>query len=193
MTDTPNPIAQLTAAVNLPADKITIAELAALARDLVTNLYDQADLLKKHEITAQQLAAIKTQPFFQKLLEDTTTEWNKPKNINERLALEAAAGLERAMPAIIKRMQEVKEPLPGVVQAAKLLSEVAGTNAKAQPTAGAGEKFSITINLGADQEVYEKTRSVTIEAEAAPSAVPVQPLAEGAGEGPAIQPEPKAS
>lgn len=177
----------LTATVNPPVTmpvgtppSWTVVELAALARDLAIGMYDLSVILSKHMITAAEHKAIMAMPYFQKLLEQAATEWNKPTNINDRLALEAAVGLEIAMPSIISRMKVQNEPLQGIVQAAKVLTEIAGAGGSKDKAQGPQEKFKIVINLGGEPRIVEK--SVQIDQNPAPGEVQtVQSITLGEG------------
>lgn len=172
--------------IGLPPD-FSVAVAASLARDLSIGLYDRSVVLRKHEISEAQCLLLENHPYFQNLLEQAAKEWNAPTNIKDRLALEASVGLEKALPSIVSRMQNQHEPLTGVVQAAKTLSEIAGVGGNKTPQAP-GEKFTITINLGADKQVFEKT--LTIDAAPDPGTLsghtPLQSVPEGAGVHPQV-------
>lgn len=142
----------------LPAG-FTIPAAAALARDLAINMYPEEIILRKHGVTTDQLNTLNDNNFFQKLLEAAAAEWNSAKSMPQRLALEAQVLIEDAMPAIGGRMRNATEPLPGVVQALAAITKVAGIGENKAPQA-AGEKFTITINLGADTLKYEKSRQI---------------------------------
>lgn len=150
----------VTPAVTLPGN-IDIPAAVRLAHDLAVDLYDRDVILKKHGVTDEQCRALEANTHFKALLEKAIRDWFAPSNIRDRLALEAAIGLEAAMPAMVGRMTNALEPLPGVVQAAKVLADIAGAGGQRQQ-ASAGEKFTITINLGSDKQVFEKT-APTIE------------------------------
>jgi hypothetical protein len=145
-------------AANMP-DGWTISKVARLVRDLSTNMYDLAFVLKTHGLTQAQYDGLAASEAFQSALRAMTIEWNTIGNTQKRLALEAAIYLEDALPAVAARLSKATEPLPGVVELAKLLAKMAGIGEAAQNNAPT-ERFKITINLGADVQQFEKTRPV---------------------------------
>jgi hypothetical protein len=159
-------------------------------------MYERPVILKKHGVTEAQVKTLETHSYFQKLLDQTAREWNSPRSINERLALESAVALEGAIPDIAARMGVKNEPLTGVVEAGKLLAKIAGAGEQRQQQAP-GEKFTITINLGGETQVYEKTRpalDLTAEIQSVSersSLLPtIQPFPAGPSPEPTIQPFP---
>ena len=158
-------------------DGWTIQALAALARDIAINLYAEDVILAKHSLNSAQYAEIAKHEVFQRLVEAAAADWNSSKSIQQRLALEAAVTLETTMPTIGARMADVKEPLNAVIEAGKLLAKMSGVGESKTPQA-AGEKFTITINLGADTLKYEKTRQIEIQSipEGESDDLPVQSL-----------------
>jgi hypothetical protein len=175
MSDPSSPTALVTAAVNPPGlpDAFSIPAMGALARDLAIQMYERPAILRKHNLTEAQCAALEKHPYFVKMLEHAVNEWNSPRTVTERLALEAAHGLETALPDVIARMSVKNEPLTSVVAAGQLLTKISGAGEQKQQAAP-GEKFTIVIDLGGDKQVFEKTRPAVIEGYA------VQSFAEGA-------------
>jgi uncharacterized lipoprotein YehR (DUF1307 family) len=151
----------------------TIPAAAALARDLAIHLYDDDVILKKHNVTDDQFATLSANTFFHKLLETATTEWNSLKSVQQRLALEASVAVEDVLPDITARMRNATEPLPGVVEALKAFTKIAGIgeSKQVQPI---GERFSININLSGETQAYEKNRTPG-------STVEIRTLPEGPG------------
>lgn len=165
----------------------TIHKVAALVRELAMNMYDVPVVLKKHGLSEAQYDTIKDNEFFKRTLEAETIEWNRPQSTTRRLAIEAAIALEDALPAVAARLSKANEPLPGVVELAKLFAKMAGVGENANAPAQS-EKFKITINLGADVAQFDKQRGMlTIESQS------VQQKPEGEGAQPALQYLPPAS
>lgn len=160
----------------------TIHKSASLVREIAQNMYDLPTILAKFQLDQGQYDRLKDNEFFKKAVEATTIEWNAPQNTKKRLALEAAIALEDALPDVAARLKKSNEPLPGIVQLVKVLSEIAGVTGQAtqgQPS-NAGAQFKITFNLGADQASFAKR---------APAFDPatLQPLPERAGTDAALQ------
>lgn len=164
MSDDPKTPALVTVAVTpapLPESFDTPAA-AMLARDLAIGMYDEAVILKKAGITREQYETLRTNEWFQKLVEQMAIEWNSPKNAQQRLATLSAVGLETVLPDVIARAKVKNEPLQGVAQLVKVLADMAGANSQNRQNNAPAEKFSITINLGEDKEVYTKTKPVVV-------------------------------
>lgn len=174
-------LGDLTAAVtkHLPTAKKemppnwTLTRVSALVRDLAMGLYDEAVILKKHQLDYEEYATFKDNEFFQRTLQQAASEWNSPHSTLKRLAMESAVAVEDALPTVAARLSKPNEPLSDVVSLLKILSEMAGiTGAKAvAQTQGTGEKFKIVINLGADTVMRDVTPAkVEITHEEAPGA-----------------------
>lgn len=172
MSDDPKP--PVTVAVTPIPESFDVAGAVSLARDLAHGMYDQALILKKHGLSQAQFDTLVASPYVQKLIERLALEWNAPKASSERLAVGASVGLESVLPAAIARVKNPHEPIAGVAQLIKVLGEFAGVGTQNKQQAPAGERFKITINLGADTEVYHKTKPVFTAGitSATPSEVP---------------------
>lgn len=192
MSDDPKPPAVVTAAVTpqpIP-EGFSIPGVVALARDLAMEMYDEPVLLKKHGISEAQYATLKTVPYFINTLKSMAEEWHGTTNSQQRLAMQTSIGLEEVLPDVIARAKVKNEPLQGVAQLVKVLAEICGAAGSNRQQAPASERFKITINLGADTEVFEKSKPViTVEAESAPQQVQSQP--QGFGSLLTLQTEPE--
>ena len=140
------------AALNMDAQK-----LAKLARELVMNMREKAVVLTEYALTEDQFQSyIVPNPFFKRVLENYTIEWNSAGSTHQRLRVQAATALEESLIGIAVRMNSKDETLPAVVETAKLFAKIAEVGETAKP-AGHNEKFSITINLGEDTKLqFEK-------------------------------------
>lgn len=191
--DAPLPV---TVAVTTPApipEGFSVPGIVALARDLAIGMYDEGVLLKKHGISDAQYLTLKEVPYFITVVKQMSEEWNAPKSAQQRLAVQTAVGLEEVLPDVIARAKIKNEPLQGVAQLIKVLSDIAGASGNSRQQAPPTEKFKITINLGADTEIYNKSKPViTLEAgpqESDPEEVQSQPS--GFGELLSLQTDPE--
>lgn len=132
-------------------------KLAKLARELVMNIRERAVILKEYGLTEATFDAhIATNPFFQRVFENYTIEWNSALSTHQRLRVQAATALEESLVGMAVRMNSKDETLPAVVETAKLFTKIAEVGEPTR-TASHGEKFSITINLGEDKKLtFEK-------------------------------------
>jgi hypothetical protein len=161
MSDTPAlPVVTATVTPEPLPESFDTPAAAVLARDLAVGMYDEDLILKKAGLTPGQYETLKRNEWFGRLVEQMALDWNAPRNVQQRLAIQSAVGLETVLPDVIARAKVKNEPLAGVAQLVKVLMDMAGANSQNRQQAPAQEKFSITINLGADQEVYEKTKPV---------------------------------
>lgn len=188
--DAPKPVVTATVTPAPIPEGFSVPGAVALARDLAIGMYDLPLILKKHGITPEQYATLEAVPYFQEVVKQQAEEWNAPKNSQQRLAIQASAGLEEVLPDAIARVKVRNEPLQGIAQLVKVLADIAGASGNQRQTAPASEKFKITINLGADTEVYNKSRP-SIVVDQPPGVDEVQPVAQGLGTLLTLQTEPE--
>jgi len=154
------------ALVNLPP--LTWPELAKLARELAMDIKEEHVILKEFKLDNAQFEYLKAHnDFFREAFAAACKEWHAPLSTQDRIKVEAAAILEDSLLGLGARMQNKGEGLPGVIEAAKLFAKVAGVGEREGPGAAPGERFSINIDLGADQKI-------TVSTTQAPAA-PLQP------------------
>jgi len=110
-------------------------------------------ILTSNNINTTQWESIKTTQRFQSALEEATALWNSALTTTERLKIKSAAALEEWIPELYARMHDGRESLAAKVEAGKLLARISGADSKKDENANAAERFSITINLGADKEI----------------------------------------
>jgi hypothetical protein len=140
------------ALVGLPG--IDWPSLAQLAREIAMDIKERHVVLADHKLTEAQYEYLETyNEFYIAALKAACIEWHAPLSTQERIKLEAAAILEDSLPGLGSRMQNTREQLPGVIEAAKLFAKVAGVGERDAGTAAPGERFTINIDLGGDQKV----------------------------------------
>ena len=128
---------------------LTPNQLAAMARDIATNVYEIEDIVKKYNITTAQFAAhIHPNGFFKNLLQSYAAEWESIKSTDKRLKFQAAAALEESLPTLAHRMGSKGEDFADAIGAAKLFAQLAGAGEKHGDAVSGGERFSIQINIG---------------------------------------------
>lgn len=131
--------------------------LAKLAQELAMNIREPAETLAIYKISEAEWAVIQSNDFFKRAFDQYVIEWNSAKSTNDRLKIEAAVGLEAAMPSLSARMQSNNEDLGKAVEVAKLFSKISGVDAEPKGGGNPADKFSITINLGEDVKLkFEK-------------------------------------
>ena len=160
----------------------SLPQVMSLARDMAVMLFDEPTILDNNGITEEQLNYLKENEFFKQQLELASAEWHSIKSVNQRIALGAAMIVEDALPTIGARLKTSQEPLAGVVQGLTAVSKIAGLGEKPQGQQTPGEKFTITINLGAaNQKVIESSPILDNDG------LEVRPLPEGDSPAASIQ------
>jgi hypothetical protein len=123
--------------------------LAVLAREIATDSLKLKDLLAKYQLDEEYYQSfVASSPYFQKLLESYTAEWESVVNTPRRLAFIAQTALEEKLPVLAARLGDRREGFSDAVAAAKLFKELGGIATPAPSAAQLGERFTITINLG---------------------------------------------
>ncbi len=161
---TPAGVQAAKALVALPKD-FTVHMLARLAREIAQNIRETPAILADYKLNQTQLDFLTGHnEFFKQALHHAVIEWNAAGNTQDRIKLQAAAGFEDKLPLLLTRMGNASEGLPGVVEAAKLIAKVAGVGERDVAGAVPGERFTITINLGADEKLVIGPKDITPEA-----------------------------
>ena len=141
----------------VPAQRFNDVILVKLAREIAMNIHPLEDILKAHLIEPNQWENIQEMARFQSLLETESAQWNGALNTQERVKLKAAAMIEEWLPEANQRMHDRGESLSAKTELGKLVRDLAGFAKGGIGIEGGGERFSVTINLGADASLkFEK-------------------------------------
>ena len=142
--------------------------MAHLAREMAMAIRPYKAIFQDFDIDEETFYEISKHPFYKRASEQFLLEWNSSLSAAERVKLISAAYAEQGLPVIGKRMLDPKESLVGVLDGFKALCRNAGIGTDTKTDKPSGERFQITINLGADVEgnpVVEKyDKSITIDA-----------------------------
>lgn len=145
---------------NLPEKRAPFNDtgLIRLAREIAMDMRPLEEILEIHEITPTNWERLRENTQFQALLRSEIEAWNSATNTSERVKIKALAFVEEALPEFYARAHDPKEPLNAKVEVLKTVAKFAGVGGSQFDASMAGEKFSVTINLGADQQLkIEKT------------------------------------
>ena len=148
---------------NDPAQAVTGSSypdslLVKIAREIAIDHYSLDDILKRHSVSVDGWEQIQRNKRFQSLLQAEIADWQSATNTHERTKLKAAAVMEIWLEEANKRLFDARETLSAKTEVAKLVARIAGMGLTGVGVeGGAGEKVSITINLGADQLKVEHT------------------------------------
>lgn len=150
----------LPSTISVPLPKhLSPGLIARLARDVVMELKALPDILAPYCITEAQYARIKEIPFFKRVFEDFTVEWNRVTSTPDRVRLISAVMLEEGLPRLGSQMVD-KEISPAVaVETGKFFAKLAGVG-ETKTEGAPGEKFVINISLGEETKL-QFTKDVT--------------------------------
>ncbi len=132
---------------------VTEGTLISLASEIAKDITPLQTILDAHNIDANQWDSVRNMPAFQRLLEAELLNWNSSLNVHERVKIKAATLMEIWLETATKEMHDRTQPLNSRTELAKLVRDLAGMGGKAVDASSTGEKFSVVINLGADQQL----------------------------------------
>lgn len=142
------------AAANMTGDVL----LVCIAREIAIDHYTPEEISERYKLGEEQWQRIINSPRFKELVHQEIVSWQSATNTSERTKLKAAAMLEEWLPEAFTRMHDAAETLSAKTELAKLVARLAGAGMNDLATANAGEKFTVNINLGADNQIkFEKT------------------------------------
>jgi hypothetical protein len=127
--------------------------LLKLSREIAADINDLETILKHHSIDAYRWELLRKNARFQQLLSNAIEEWHAAANTHERVKLKAASMIEEVLPDLYKRLIDKGEHLGQQVEGLKWLRDLAGLGPRAGGGGTQGERFTVTINLGADHRV----------------------------------------
>jgi hypothetical protein len=169
-------------------------EMVALARDLATNIHPLRDILLKHNLTNIQYEFISEHnEFFKKTLQVLSLEWQGVTKTADRLRMQAQAALEAQLPSIASRMGKQSEKLIDAVEAAKLFAKIGDVDGGTDRGNASGERFTISIDLGADARLVIGNAGGTKEGAGSITAGEVHRDTEGGSKTLTLQPNPERS
>jgi hypothetical protein len=120
--------------------------IAKLARDLASDIFEPAQIAKSHGITMPQLEDIMGLPEFQKTLRSMVEDWNSAANTPERIKVKAQTAVEVAIEVFFDDMRDRGIPLVQRVEALKAMMKL-GSLAERDLIGGGGALGGVTINI----------------------------------------------
>lgn len=143
----------------LPPARAVISpeQLVKIAREVAMDIQELSHILKQFSLTPEQYTQhVEPNAFFQRALEAYRIEWNSALSTRDRIRVQAATALEESLPSLAARITKDSESLDAQVKGAALFAKLAGVDDN-KDGGESSEKFSISINLGADIKLkYEK-------------------------------------
>jgi hypothetical protein len=143
-------------------------DMLKLAREIAMEIHPLDKILDTHGVTSAEWNRIKTNEHFRRVLANEITLWNSAGTTHERVKIKAAAAVELWLPELFERIHSHNENLTAKIEGGKLLARLADLGIANANINGGGEKFSVTINLGADTQLkfeHDAPRNNVIETE----------------------------
>jgi hypothetical protein len=128
--------------------------LLSLAREIAMDILPLEMILTNHKIDQTTWETIHKQGRFQALLTEQIRFWNSGANTQERVKMKFLSTLEESIPEMYAMLVDPKFQDSSRVEIFKALQKGAGIgNGSGAEGALNGEKISITINMGADNQL----------------------------------------
>lgn len=124
-----------------------------LAREIAMDIRALDDILASHGVDPSKWAVISASPRFQALLRSEVESWESATNTAERVKIKSLAFVEESLPEFFARAHDRREPLNSKVEVLKTVAKFAGVGGSGVDGSIAGEKLSVTINLGSDHSL----------------------------------------
>jgi hypothetical protein len=150
--------------VEVPGTEVPLDLLSLqgqLVAELAAGLSDAATIRKRYNISAKQWEMLRENQLFRSMLADALRKWRGDTNASQRITLKAEMVLEDAIPAYDKIIHDPESGPAAKIEAGKLLSALAGRNAKESAPSGAGSGFTLNINIGDKKGVVIEGNSVS--------------------------------
>lgn len=131
--------------------------LLHLAREIAKDINPIELVLEHNKVSSEQYADLQGQKHFTDLVASEVAAWNAATNTAERLKLKSLSMCEEWLPEAYARIHDRTETLAAKNETVKVIAAFAGVNKTNAPDGSGGERFSVTINLGADHKLkFEK-------------------------------------
>jgi hypothetical protein len=141
--------------------------ILALAREVAMNVNNLETILETHRIHHETWSILSADPKFIRLLQSQVIAWESATNSQERLKVKSASLIEGWLEKVNTYLHNGELTAPKV-ELAKFVARLAGVGLDRAGIDGGGERFAITINLGADSKLkFEKVLPAKV-IEAAP-------------------------
>jgi len=132
-------------------------DMIKLASELVKNIRPYKQVFADFGIDENDYYELEKNPFFVRVKEHFTLEWNSIASTADRNKVKSMAGFEHLLPIAIRKAQAEDTPLAATAGLMGTLAKVAGIAQENKNPGTGADRFIITINLGADTEVYNKS------------------------------------
>lgn len=142
--------------IKLAPEDVSELTLLKLSREIAKDIHPIETILERHGIDLKLWGEISQLPRFVALLQSQAEEWNAASNTPERVKVKSLSFIEELLPEMYERAHDPRENLSAKVELMKTIGRFGGVGAS-EGGGNIGEKLSVTINLGADNQLtFEK-------------------------------------
>jgi len=140
----------------LTFEDVSELTLLKLSREIARNIHPLEQILERFGISPELWDVIRRNPRFIDFVRSETEAWESAASTDQRVRVKSLSMIEEALPEMYERMHDPREPLSSKVELFKTIGRFGGIGAGSIDGVG-GDKLSVTINLGADNQLkFEK-------------------------------------
>lgn len=122
-----------------------------LAVELATQISPVKDVLARHSLTSKQLREKLKETRFQQMILEAKRVWSSDLSVRERIRVKSAVLVEDSLLQLYGIFQDSGVAVPARLEAFKSLAKVATVYEPEKNQQAAGERVSITFNIGKDR------------------------------------------
>jgi hypothetical protein len=127
-----------------------------IAREIALDIHDLGDILKTYKLDAETWDRLRTNHQFDTMLREAIEHWNSALTTRERVELKAQALVEENLITAQEMMVDKTEPASARVEMLKTIARIAKIGERELAGVDAGQRVSITINMGDKKLSMEK-------------------------------------
>lgn len=131
--------------------------LRSLATELARDIHEADEILERFDISPEAYAHLAKTRAFQDMLAQASKEWGAVNNTTERVKLKSAALIEEALPEMFLELTNKENTLTSRADLFGRIAKLGGLGEAAKADPDKGERFVISINIGADKPVTVNT------------------------------------
>ncbi len=125
--------------------------IVRLAREIAMDIRLIDEILEIQGVSRDNFAKIRATKEFEKVLQNEIEAWNSATNTAERVRLKSLSFVEESLADFYADAVNKNESLSARTEVLKTVARFAGIGGSSVDGAINGEKFLVTINLGADK------------------------------------------
>lgn len=125
--------------------------IVRLAREIAMDIRGIDEILEIQGVSKDNFEKIRATKEFERVLQNEVEAWNSATNTAERVRLKSLSFLEESLADFYSDAVNKNESLSARTEVLKTVARFAGIGGSGVDGAINGEKFFVTINLGADK------------------------------------------